>query len=84
MPYIKQKDRQIFEGAIQEITNVIMSPGELNYVITRIVHGYVNLHGLKYDYLNDAIGVLESAKLEVYRTIVADYENLKRKQNGDV
>lgn len=84
MPYIQAKDRQIFEGAIQEINNVCMNPGELNYVITRIIHGYVNLHGLKYEYLNDCLGVLEGAKLEFYRIIVAEYENLKRKANGDV
>lgn len=84
MPYIKDKDRQVFEGAIQEINNVMMNPGELNYVITRLIHGYVNFHGLSYDSLNDAVGVLECAKQEFIRRVVGPYEDIKIKSNGDV
>ena len=84
MPYIDQKDRQVFEGAIQELTNIVMSPGELNYVITRLIHGYVNFHGIKYDYLNDVVGVLENAKIEFLRRVVGPYEDKKAKINGDI
>lgn len=84
MPYIEQKDREIFEGPIQEINNVVKNSGELNYIITRIIHGYVNFHSLKYEYLNDVIGALESAKAEFQRRVMNPYEDLKIKQNGDV
>ena len=36
------------------------------------------------DELNAAIGVLECAKLELYRRVVAMYEDGKIKENGDV
>jgi hypothetical protein len=33
---------------------------------------------------NDVIGALECCKLELYRRMVAPYENTKIKENGDV
>ncbi len=32
---------------------------------------------------NALIGVLESAKLELYRRMIAPYEDVKMKENGD-
>jgi len=40
--------------------------------------------GVKYATLNTVIGVLECAKLELYRRVVADYEDQKCEENGDV
>ena len=34
--------------------------------------------------MNEAIGVLECAKLELYQRVIADYENEKMRVNGDV
>jgi hypothetical protein len=39
---------------------------------------------VRYAHLNEAVGVLECAKLELYRRIAAPYEDDKRSETGDV
>lgn len=78
MPYIEQKRRDAIElGGEPD------SAGELNYVITRIVHDYANRHK-GYQGFNDVMGALEGVKLEMYRRRIAPYEDTKIKENGDV
>ena len=60
------------------------TPAELNFLITSIVSSYLARRGLKYQTINDAIGALECAKLELYRRVVSPYEDTKIKENGDV
>jgi hypothetical protein len=38
----------------------------------------------KYDDYNEQIGILECAKLELYRKRAAPYEDLKEQENGPV
>lgn len=85
MPYIKQEARERFNYPIILIDNE-HSPeteGELNYLLTRLVQDWV---GGRPDYakLNAALGVLEGVKLELYRRMVAPYEDRKIAENGDV
>lgn len=61
------------------------TPGELNYAITRLVDAYlIQRGGIRYAHLNEVIGALECAKLELYRRIAAPYEDQKRSETGDV
>lgn len=78
MPYIAQERREALRREIA--TNA----GELNFAISTLVNCYLNTKGVRYDTLNEAIGVLECAKLELYRRIAAPYEDKKLTQNGDV
>jgi hypothetical protein len=84
MPYIEQSDRAFFDEKIAFKNNAIQTPGELNYFLTKIVDHYISSHGKNYSSINEAIGVLECAKLELYRRIAAPYEDAKIQQNGDV
>ena len=85
MPYVKQDIRAILDPAIADLFAVMTShPGELNYVITRMLHANVSLNGLNYAQLNELMGVLECVKQEFYRTVVAPYENLKANSNGPI
>ena len=84
MPYIHQSDRSFFDEKISFKNNAIQTPGELNYFLTRIVDHYISTHGKSYSTINEAIGVLECAKLELYRRIASPYEDSKIKENGDV
>ena len=84
MPYIHQSDRTFFDEKISFKNNAIQTPGELNYFLTRIVDHYISTHGKSYSTINEAIGVLECAKLELYRRIASPYEDSKIKENGDV
>jgi hypothetical protein len=62
----------------------IESPGELNYIFTKILHSYINKNELRYKTINEAIGVLECCKLELYRRIASPYEDSCIMKNGDV
>lgn len=61
-----------------------INPGELNFVITKVLDDYLDSPGLSYRRINEVIGVLECAKLELYRRIAAPYEDGKMAENGDV
>jgi hypothetical protein len=85
MPYIKKEDRERFNAFTRLLDEQeIKSAGELNYLLTVLVHKYLNMKPESYNMYNDAIGALEGAKLELYRRHVALYENEKIKENGDV
>ncbi len=85
MPYIKQDAREKFRHVIGElIANPPGDAGELNYLITKLCLNYFNYSKKNYQALNDIIGALEGAKLEMYRRTVAPYEDIKIKENGDV
>lgn len=87
MPYIDKPGREIFEPALAELRKVAPWPdnaGELNYLFTQIARIYLDNHGLRYQRINDIVGALEGAKLELYRRVAASYEDGKIKENGDV
>jgi hypothetical protein len=81
MPYVMKSVRPRIEP---HMGSMAMSSGELNYQITRLCVGYLDRHGLRYFTLNDIIGALECAKMELYRRVAAPYEDEKIKENGDV
>ena len=80
MPYITLDDRKRLERGDRPRT-----AGELNYMVTRLIDNYlIDKGGLRYSHLNEAIGVLECAKLELYRRLAAPYEDRKLSETGDV
>jgi hypothetical protein len=84
MPYITQPTRKVIDPFLKSILTEIdgCSAGELNYIITSIIHKWIEKQGLKYTNLNAAIGVLDCAKMELYRMIAAPYEDKKIIENG--
>ena len=80
MPYITADARvRLEQGGTPE------TAGELNYAITRLVDGYlIQRGGLRYAHLNEVVGALECAKLELYRRVAAPYEDQKAAETGDV
>lgn len=58
--------------------------GSLNYIITKLLSESLQLDNPKYHKFNTAIGILECAKMELYRRLIASYEDEKIKENGDV
>lgn len=79
MPYITENCRETLLPLPEPAT-----VGQLNYVVTKIVHNYIEYYGLNYGRINEVIGVLECAKLELYRMVAAPYENKKMAENGPV
>lgn len=84
MPYISKTDRSDLNQKLAYAGRSINNPGELNYLVTRIIDQYIYNNGKSYASINDVIGVLECAKLELYRRIAAPYEDIKLHDNGDV
>jgi len=84
MPYITQSTRIVIDPFLNPILNETdrCTIGELNYIITSIVHKWIEKQGLTYENLNAAIGVLDCAKMELYRMVAAPYEDTKIKENG--
>lgn len=80
MPYIPQERRDALDLA----NDVMLSSGELNYLISKLCKEYVRMFGMSYKTLNEVIGVLECAKTEFYRRVVEPYENKKIVDNGDI
>lgn len=79
MPYIDQDARERMELFLRPAT-----VGELNYVITTECLTFLKGTKKSYADYNAIIGVLECAKLEMYRRAVAVYEDKKIVTNGDV
>lgn len=79
MPYVKWEQRDELDmGAVPN------DVGELNYTLTTQVLRFLGPVTISYKGINEAIGALECAKLELYRRLAAPYEDEKIKQNGDV
>lgn len=79
MPYLDRGTRASLEDG-----RVPGEAGELNYLVTKLVDAFLMKTGLSYKNINQAIGVLECAKLELYRRIAAPYEDQKCRDNGEV
>ncbi len=89
MPYIDPDSRE-------DIGNLHRFPetcGELNWIVSDAIHCYMkrtlgrddyDTVQMRYAKINEVIGVLECAKLELYRQIAAPYEDIKKAQNGPV
>lgn len=81
MPYIPDK---IARGFINDLVISFHSmyniKGFLNYFLFKLC----KISCKNYEDYRNFIGELECAKLEIYRRLVAKYENKKIKENGDV
>lgn len=81
MPYIPQKQRETLDPHIRELLLRIVTDGQMNYIITKLLIGF---YGDSYSEMNSALGVLDAVGKEYYRRVVVPYEGEKMKLNGDV
>ena len=87
MPYIKKDQRpeldEILKPLIDKLKEIPLEQqdGSLNYSITRILK---KVYPVKYFHLNRALGVLTAVREEYYRVVIAPYEDVKIKENGEV
>ncbi len=84
MPYVNQEARDRLDAG-----DAPRDAGELNYAVTRLVDAYLAAAAeregrMRYSHVNEAVGVLECAKLELYRRVAAPYEDEKIAESGDV
>jgi len=82
MPYIPLERRATLWDNLEY--DAPQNPGELNYMVSQLCRNYIDTKKLSYQTINDIVGALEGAKLEMYRKVVAGYENQKEFENGKV
>ena len=85
MPYIpkSEKDR-VDKGLVALHLSEINNAGALNYAVHQVIAKYISQNKDDYQTYNDIIGVLDCAKMELYRRVISDYEDKKILQNKDV
>lgn len=93
MPYIPRKARSEINAAVDELTAILITPGEYNYALTKFCQEFLEwltndsndvCYRGGYDARASVIALLECVKLEFYRRDMAAYEDEKCEQNGDV
>ena len=93
MPYTDPRARERLEevidphgecGDFRLMARACDGPGDLNYLVTTLCAEYLDHRGLGYANINEVVGVLDCAKLELYRRIAVPYEDTKIIENGDV
>ena len=81
MPYIYDRPRREVlacgEGLPQDAA-------ELNFVICDLADSFLTRKGVTYAHVNEVMGAIECAKLEIYRRVAAPFEDQKAAENGDV
>ena len=88
MPYIKQEDREGLDGVIETLMCHLsfndFGAGDINYMINKLFSRILEKKGMSYAKINELIGALECAKLELYRKVAVPYERNKCIMNGEV
>lgn len=98
MPYIKSERRPRFDAIVEVFSHMGMEKvhtpfgysslstvgaGDMVYLFTRLLVAWLPKEPTFSEY-STALGILEAAKLELYRRRVAPYENSRLEENGDV
>lgn len=84
MPYIKDEVKNAMTDAIENMQALILSKGDLNYVICEIVSQLILSDEISYTKISEWIDGVHDAETELRRRLLESYEDLKKDQNGDV
>jgi len=92
MPYIRQEKRSQIESELDQLIIKLLESesdmgiaGRLNYLISSITGAILNNdERVSYARINELIGALECAKLELYRRVANGLISRKTRLNGDV
>jgi hypothetical protein len=84
MPYIESDRRKFLTSkTYQELLDISdqMTAGDMNFLLSTLLW-YRFAKGVSYSTGNAIVGILECAKLEFYRKLLAQYEDQKIQENG--
>lgn len=84
MPYIAQERRAVFDAHLDAIGKQLESGGEINYCVYRLCLAFLKRKGMSYTTSMTPFSALGAAQMELYRRVVAPYEDAKIAENGDV
>lgn len=84
MPYIKPEQRPRLDNIVRQLEAAqSLSPGEMNYLITRFLMAWLPTEPGYADY-SRVRAVLQDVSDEFYRRLMIPYEDYKIALNGDV
>ena len=91
MPYILKTERENLADVGVDTLGKYLSrqdiktfAGYLNYINFYIVKRWIEKNGKKYFVFATIVGTLVCCILEIYRKLIAPYEELKEEQNGKI
>ncbi len=86
MPYIKEERRKLYLQSLTDLASELRGQNTESGDVVYCVYWLLKqLYGDgNFDVKSDALKVLEAAKLEYYRRVMAPYEDAKIRENGDV
>lgn len=84
MPYITQDRRDVFDAQLDALGDALESGGEINYCVYRLCLRFLERKGMSYNTSMIPFSALGAAQMELYRRIIAPYEDVKIAENGDV
>ena len=91
MPYIAENFRdEIGNQGLNSLADYVSSlidnnaAGALNYIIFKIVRTRIEKKGRNYFFFAWLIGTLICGVFEIYRRLIAPYEDKKITENGDI
>lgn len=84
MPYIAPESRTPYEGALNELANLLVEKpkGHLTFVLYTIARRFVQDES--YATLSEARSALQDAADEFYRRLIGPYEDRMIEKHGDV
>ena len=88
MPYVEQFKRGSLHKVVELMLELgVMPNGDLNYILYKYCQEWIKYKAVKGESYNNYkayLGELDCAKQEIYRRQVAEYEDRKKEENGDV
>jgi hypothetical protein len=90
MPYLTVKDKEEIKNSVDYLSDTLERKpiesfvGYINYLNFVFVRRWIKKNGKKYFVFASIIGTLICCILEIYRRLVAPYEEEKIISNGDV
>jgi hypothetical protein len=91
MPYLTSEDKTRLDSngffKLREYTDNLSAQdvaGTINYLNFKLIKSWINKNGKKYWIFALIVGTLICCVLEIYRRLIADYEDSAIERNGDV
>jgi len=90
MPYLVQTDKEEIKNSVDNLSKILEQKpiesfaGYINYLNFVLVRRWITKNGKKYFIFATIIGTLICCILEIYRRLIANYEDSKINLNGDV
>ncbi|MFA5048595.1 MAG: hypothetical protein WC516_06245 [Patescibacteria group bacterium] len=81
MPYVKDRRKELDKIVKLMNKKEVLVNGDLNYILFKFCKYHI---APSYNNYKQFLGELDCCKLEIYRRLVAPYENKKIEENGDV